>query len=209
MNILVVGATRGIGRALVEQALARGNSVTALARHPERLVAWHERLSKVRGDILDAQSLSGAMAGQDAVCCTIGVKTPWEQPGVFTKGTERLLLAMKSKAVRRLICVTGIGAGGSRGHGGFLYDRVLFPLVLKSVYADKDLQEALIRAAEVDWTIVRPGLLTNGPLTQRYRVLIDLAGVTARRISRADVAHFILEELEKPRYLRRAPLLTY
>jgi len=209
MNILIVGATRGIGRALVEQALATGNSVTALARHPERLAAQHERLGKVRGDILDAQSLSGAMAGQNAVCCAIGVRTPWEQPGVFAKGMERLLHAMKSNAVRRLVCVTGIGAGDSRGHGGFLYDRVFFPLLLKSVYADKDLQEALIRAADVDWTIVRPGFLTNGPLTRSYRVLTDLAGVTAGRISRADVAHFILGELLANRYLRQTPLLTY
>lgn len=209
MNILIVGATRGIGRALVEQALASGNSVTALARHPERLTAQHERLRKVRGDILDAQSLSGAMAGQNAVCCAIGVRTPWEQPGVFAKGTERLLQAMKGNAVRRLVCVTGIGAGDSRGHGGFLYNRVFFPLLAKSVYADKDLQEALIRAADVDWTIVRPGFLTNGPLTRRYRVLTDLAGVTAGRISRADVAHFILEELPANRYLRQTPLLTY
>jgi putative NADH-flavin reductase len=209
MNILIVGATRGIGRELVEQALASGNSVTALARHPERLAAQHERLRKVRGDILDAESVAGAMAGQNAVCCAIGVKTPWEQPGVFSKGTERLLHAMKSNAVRRLICVTGIGAGDSKGHGGFLYDRVFFPLLLKSVYADKNLQEAMIRAAVVDWTIVRPGFLTNGPLTRSYRVLTDLAGVTAGRISRADVAHFILEELLANRYLRQTPLLTY
>lgn len=208
MNILIVGATRGIGRQLVEQALASGHRVTALARHPERLEIDHERLRKVRGDILDAQALSGAMAGQNAVCCAIGVKTPWEQPGVFSKGTERLLDAMKTGAVRRLVCVTGIGAGDSRGHGGFLYDRVFFPLLLKSVYADKDRQEALVRAADLDWTIVRPGFLTNGPLTRRYRVLTDLAGVTAGRISRADVAHFMLQEFSQNRYLRQAPLLT-
>jgi putative NADH-flavin reductase len=209
MNILIVGATRGIGRALVEQALASENTVTALARRPERLAAQHPRLRKVRGDILDEESVSGAMAGQGAVCCTIGVKTPWEQRGVFSMGTERLLRAMQRHAVRRLVCVTGIGAGDSKNHGGFLYDRVFFPLLLRSVYADKDRQEALIRAADVDWTIVRPGFLTNGALTRSYRVLTDLAGVTAGRISRADVAHFILEELRANRYLRQTPLLTH
>lgn len=209
MNILIVGATRGIGRQLVEQALAAGHGVTALARRPERLAMEHERLRKARGDILDAQSLSGAMSGQNAVCCAIGVSTPWEQPGVFAQGTERLLQAMKSNAVRRLVCVTGIGAGDSKGHGGFLYDCIAFPLLLKAVYADKDRQEALIRAADVDWTIVRPGFLSNGPLTRRYRVLTDLSGVRAGWISRADVAHFMLEELAANRYLRQTPLLTY
>jgi putative NADH-flavin reductase len=209
MKILVVGGTRGIGRQLVEQALASGHGVTALARRPERPAIEHERLRKVQGDIQDAQSLSGAMAGQDAVCCAIGVKTPWEQPGVFSNGTEQLLAAMKAGAVRRLVCVTGIGAGDSRGHGGLLFDRIFFPLLLKSVYADKDRQEALIRSADLDWTIVRPGFLTNGPQTGRYRVLTDLAGVTAGRISRADVAHFMLHELSANRYLRQTPLLTY
>lgn len=208
MNILIVGGSRGIGRQLVEQALAAGHSVTALARHPERLAIEHERLRKVQGDILDSGSLSGAMAGQNAVCCAIGVSTPWEQPGVFSKGTERLLQAMKGNAVRRLVCVTGIGAGDSKGHGGFLYDCIAFPLLLKSVYADKDRQEALIRAADVDWTIVRPGFLSNGPLTRRYRVLTDLSGVTAGWISRADVAHFMVEELSANRYLRQTPLVT-
>lgn len=209
MNILIVGASRGIGRQLVEQALAAGNSVTALAREPERLAAQHAQLRKLKGDVLDPESVSAATAGQQAVCCTIGVKTPWEQAGVFSRGTERILDAMKNCGVKRLICVTGIGAGDSRGHGGFLYDRVLFPLLLKAVYQDKDRQEALIKASEIDWTVVRPGFLTNGPSTGSYRVLTDMTGVTAGRISRADVAHFILNELQANRYLGQTPLLTY
>jgi putative NADH-flavin reductase len=209
MKILVVGASRGIGRQLVEQALASGDLVTAFARHPERLAVQHARLRKLPGDVRDPDSVSGAMADQQAVCVTLGVKTPWEQPGVFSSGTERLLDAMKRCGVRRLLCVTGIGAGDSRGHGGFLYDGIFFPLLLKSLYEDKDRQEALIRASELDWTIVRPGFLTNGPLTRTYRVLTDLTSVTAGRISRADVAHFMLSEFQANRYLRQTPLLTY
>lgn len=208
MNVLIVGASRGVGRELVKQSLAAGHSVTALARHLEGLPVEHERLRKVRGNVLDPGSLSGAMAGQEAVCFTVGIATPWGQPDVFSKGTERLLEAMKSYGVRRLVCVTGIGAGDSKGHGGFLYDCIAFPLLLKSVYADKDRQEALIRAADVDWTIVRPGFLWSGPLTRRYRALTDLSGVTAGWISRADVAHFMLEELSTNRHLRQTPLLT-
>lgn len=209
MKILIVGATRGIGRQLLEQALASGHSVTALARNPQRLAAQHERLRLLKGDILDPGSVAAAMAGQDAVCCTIGVKTPWEQAGVFAEGTRQLLQAMKKAGVRRLMCVTGIGAGDSKGHGGFLYDRIFYPLLLRAVYADKDRQESLIKASDVDWTIVRPGFLTHGPLTGNYRVLTELTGITAGRISRADVAHFILKELESKRHLRQTPLLTY
>ena len=209
MNILIVGASRGIGRQLLEQALAAGHSVSALARNPAQLPGQRARLRIVKGSVLDAATAAQAVAGQGAVCCTLGVKTPWEQPMLFSEGTTRLLEAMKKSGVRRFVCVTGIGAGDSRGHGGFLYDRVFFPLLLRGIYADKDRQESLIRASDTDWTIVRPGFLANGPLTKNYRVLTDLAGVAAGRISRADVAHFMLQELESNRYLRQAPLLTY
>lgn len=209
MNILIVGASRGIGLQLLLQALTAGHTVTALARHPERIVASHDRLRKVRCDILDEQCLTAALAGQDGVACTIGKKTPWEQRSdFFSRGTQTLLRAMRTAGVRRLVCVTGIGAGDSRGHGGVLYDRLFRPLLLKGVYDDKDRQEALIRASDTDWTVVRPGFLTNGPVTGNYKVLTDLAGVTAGRISRADVAHFMLQELASGRYIGRAPLLT-
>jgi len=209
MKILIVGATRGIGRQVLEQALTAGHAVTALVRDARRLDVQHERLKVVKGDILDANSVALAMAGQEAVCCSIGVKVPWMYVTVFSEGTRNLLEAMKKNGVRRLACVTGIGAGDSRGHGGFLFDRLFFPLLLRTVYADKDRQESLIRASGVDWVIVRPGFLTNGPLTGRYRAITDLSGVTAGRISRADVAHFILQQFAAPTHLRQTPLLTY
>ena len=208
MNILIVGATRGIGRQLLDQALASGQGVTALARDPRRLAMQHERLRVVKGDILDADSVARAMAGQEAVCCTIGIKLPWPPVTVFSEGTRNLLQAMIKTGVRRLICVTGIGAGDSRGHGGFLYDYLILPVLFRTVYADKNRQESLIKASDVDWTIVRPGFLTNGPLTKNYMMLTDMTGVTAGRISRADVAHFFLQELESKKYLRQTPLLT-
>ena len=208
MNILIVGATRGIGRQLLEQTLTSGHTVTALVRNPQKLSTQRERLKIIKGDILDSDSVALAMAGQDAVCCTIGVKIPWIRVTLFSEGTKNLLQAMKKTKVKRLLCVTGIGAGDSKGHGGFLYDSIILPFLLRTIYADKDRQESLIKASGVDWTIVRPGFLTNGPLTENYRILTNMTGVTAGRISRADVAHFILKELESKQYLRQTPLLT-
>jgi len=209
MNILIVGASRGIGLQLLQQSLAAGHAVTALARAPGKVNGPDDRLRTVRGSVLDPATVAKAVAGQNAVCCVLGVKTPWEQPTLFSEGTARLLEAMSKAGVRRLVCVTGIGAGDSRGHGGFLYDRIIYPLLARRVYEDKDRQEAIVRASDTDWTIVRPGLLTNGPLTGSYRAMTDLAGVTAGKISRADVAHFILGELANARYLKQTPLLTY
>jgi putative NADH-flavin reductase len=209
MNLLIIGATRGIGFQLLEQALEAGHTVTALVRDPQKISKQHDRLRLIQGDILDLASVQQAMAAQDAVCVTIGIGVTWKPVEVFSQGTRNALEAMHQNGVRRLICITGIGTGDSKGHGGFLYDRLFKPLLLKTIYEDKNRQENLIQNSETDWTIIRPGFLTNGPLTKNYRVITDLAHVTAGKISRADVAHFILEELATNLYLRQTPLLTY
>lgn len=209
MNLLIVGASRGIGLRLLEQALAEGHNVTALARHPAPVAEGKGHLRSVQGSVLDAATVESAVAGQDAVVCVTGVKTPWEERKLFSAGTRCLLDAMAKSGVRRLVCVTGIGAGDSRGHGGLLYNYVLFPLLARGIYTDKDRQEALVRASDTDWTIVRPGFLTNGPRTGSYRVFTDLEGVTAGKVSRADVADFVLSEITLNRYLGQTPLLTY
>jgi putative NADH-flavin reductase len=209
MKLLIIGATRGIGLQLVEQALQAGHEVTALVRDHRRVTKHHEGLRVVQGDILDLDSGQRAMAGQEAVFVTIGAGVTRKPVTLFSRGTQNVLEAMTRHGVRRLICVTGIGAGDSKGHGGFLYDRIFHPLLLKTIYADKDRQEALIRASGAEWTIVRPGFLTNGPMTKKYRAITDLTGVTAGKISRADVAHFLLEELAASRFITQTPLLTY
>ena len=209
MNLLIIGASRGVGWHLVQQALKAGHTVTAMARHPRNLPPEQARLRVAAGDILEAAQVREALVGQEAVCLTIGVGVTLKPVTVFSRGAQNVLAAMEEHGVRRLICITGIGAGDSKGHGGFFYDRLINPLLLRTIYQDKDRQEALIRASGTEWTIVRPGFLTNGPLTGHYRVLTDLRGLTAGKISRADVAHFMLTELATNRYLRQTPLLTY
>lgn len=208
MNILIIGATRGIGLQLLERAVARKHSVTVLARNPAKISLQHERLRVVPGDILDPASVRRAMAGQQAVCSCIGISFTRQPVTVFSEGTQNVLAAMQEAGVKRFVCITGIGAGDSRNHGGFLYDKIFQPLLLKTIYEDKDRQEALIKASATEWIIVRPALLTDAPPQGRYRALTDLAGVTAGKISRADVAEFMLDQLDSDRYLRQAVLLT-
>jgi putative NADH-flavin reductase len=143
------------------------------------------------------------------VCVTIGIKPTRQPVSVFSEGTKAVVEAMKGSSCKRLLCVTGIGAGDSRGHGGFLYDKIFNPLFLKTIYEDKDRQEAIVRASGLDWVIIRPGFLTEGPRTRQYRVLTDLRGVKAGKISRADVADFILREAVEMKYREQTPLLTY
>ncbi|HEX8846928.1 MAG TPA: SDR family oxidoreductase [Pyrinomonadaceae bacterium] len=209
MKLLVIGASRGIGLDVVQQALAAGHEVTALVRTPASFPVHHEKLKVTKGDILDQSSIEKALNGQDAVCVTIGIKVTRKPVSVFSKGTKAVVEAMKNSSCKRLICVTGIGAGDSRGHGGFLFDKIFQPFFLRTISEDKDRQEMIVRESGLDWVIVRPAVLTNGPRTGKYRVLTDLKGVKAGKISRADVADFILREASEMKYKGETPLLTY
>ena len=209
MKILVVGASRGIGLELIKLALARGHDVTALLRDPARLPLDDERLRKLRGDALDSEDVARAVAGQDAVCSCVGVGLTRQPVILFSRGARNLLEALESAPLTRLVVVTGVGAGDSRDRGGFFYDKIFRPLLLKPMYEDKDREEALIAASSANWLIVRPGLLTNGPRTGNYRVITDAEASVAGRISRADVADFILNEIERPSHFRQTPALIY
>src|SRR6187399_517792 len=129
----------------------------------------------VPGNALDSSTIRSVVEGVDVVVQTVGVdiapRSIFERTTLFSLATRILVDAMKAAGLKRLIAVTGLGAGDSRGHGGLLYDVVVFPLLLKRVYDDKDVQEWIIKSSGLDWTIVRPGLLTNRPATGRYRVL--------------------------------------
>ena len=114
---------------------------------------------------------------------------------------------MRAQGIRRLVAVTGLGAGDSRGRLGFFFDAIVFPLVLKRIYDDKDVQEQMIKASGLDWTIVRPGLLKNGPATGRVRALTDPRDWRAGFVRRADVAQFLVREAFERRFVGKTPLL--
>lgn len=210
-RILIVGASRGTGLEAVRKALAAGHRVRALARSASLIPIEDERLEKITGDATDRTALLNALEDVDAVILTLGVApsiaTTVSGTNLFSTATRALVDAMKGKGVHRLVAITGIGAGDSRGHGGPLYDWVIFPLVLKRVYDDKDVQEQIIRQSGLDWTIVRPGILTNGPATGRYRALLDPAQWRADQISRADVADFLVKEVTERNFIHQAPVL--
>lgn len=207
MKIAILGATHGIGLALAQAALDEGHEVRGLARRPERMPLQHERLQLHGGDAHELESVAKLVEGQDVVCDCLGTHNVLERTTLFSKSAENLAKVLDPEQL--LIAITGVGAGDSRGHGGFLYDRVALPTFLRRIYADKERQEGIIRERIARWIIVRPGFLTNGPRTGRYRALTDLKGVRAGKISRADVADFMLAQAKDPSFLGQAPLLTY
>jgi putative NADH-flavin reductase len=142
---------------------------------------------------------------------TLGVdfspRLVFEGTRLFSESTRILVDAMKGAGVKRLITVTGLGAGDSRGHGGLLYDAIVFPLFLKRVYDDKDVQEWIVRSSGLDWTIVRPGLLKDSPASGRYRVLTTPSDWRFGAISRADVADFLVRQVDDRTLIGATPLL--
>ncbi len=211
-TVLVIGASRGIGLETVRALLAAGISVRALARRARDSAIADARLAKLDGDALDRATIDRALAGVDAVIQSLGVAfTPeavLKGTTLFSKATRVLVDAMRARGVRRLVVVTGFGAGDSRGHGDFLYDAVMFPLLLKRVYDDKDVAEQIVRASGLEWTIVRPATLTNGPATGRYQVLIEPDSWRAGTVSRADVADFLAKQVGDAAFLGKTPELV-
>jgi putative NADH-flavin reductase len=210
-TLLVIGASQGIGLETVKRALADGHTVRAFARGAAGIDIEDARLSKIAGDALDAAAIGKAVAHADAVIQSLGApktaQAVFAGTTLFSRATRILIEAMRAAGVRRLVAVTGLGAGDSRGHGGFLYDGLVFPLVLKRIYDDKDVQEQMIRASGLDWTIARPGMLTGGPATDRIRVLPEAKDWGLGSVSRADVAAFLVREALERRYVGQTPLL--
>jgi len=210
-KLLIIGASRGIGRETVKAALAAGHSVRALARSAWSIPIQNPGLEKVPGNALDSSTIRSALQGVDVVVQTLGVdiapRSIFERTTLFSQSTRTLVDEMKATGVKRLIAVTGLGAGDSRGHGGLLYDAVVFPLFLKRVYDDKDVQEWIVRSSGLDWTIVRPGLLTNRPAIGRYRILTAAHDWRFGLISRADVADFIVRQVDDRALIGATPLL--
>ena len=210
MKILLIGATHGTGKEILNQTLAQNHEVTALVRNPAALTLQNEHLKVVQGDVLDIASVEQAMAGQEAVICSLGLSLSASRKPttVYSDGTRNLIAAMNKQGVHRLICITGVGSGDSRGHGGFFYDNIFLPLLLNEGYADKTRQEEIIKQSTLDWVIVRPGVLSNGQAKGHYRVMLD-GKYRIKGIARADVATFILEQLTSDTYLKKTPGISY
>lgn len=205
-KIVVIGASRGLGRATVREALRRGHRVVAIARTmPKR--PRNARLSWLTGDARDTNILEQAVRDADAIIITLGADAPSKPTSLFSESAAATVAAMKQAGITRLIQITGIGAGDSRGHGGFVYDKLLFPAMLAKSYQDKDIAERIVAASGLDWTIIRPGFLTNARGTSRIRALTTPDEYRPGKISRISVARFILDRAEYGGFTGQTPLL--
>ena len=206
MKVIVFGGTGTIGRLVVEQAVEQDHEVTLLTRNPSLVGPPDPRVHVVEGDVFDARAIAPVIAGHDAVVVTLG---GGRKGGVRARGTAAIIEAMRATGVRRLVVQSLIGVGDSREQLNFFWKRLMFGLLLRGAYADHVEQERLTRASGLEWTIVRPGSFTDGPRTGSYRRGFGPQEKTSLKVSRADVAEFVVEQLTDDTWLRKAPSQAY
>jgi len=208
LKLALFGASGPTGEELVAQALAADHELTAFARRPAE-VAPRGRLRVVQGDTTrDAAAVAEAVRGQDAVLSTLGVGSTLFPTDLMQRSVANILPAMEAAGLKRIVLMSAFGVGASR-HDAPLLPRLMYCTFLRAIFDDKEKAEERLRSSGLDWTIVYPVLLTNGPRTGRYRAgeRLDLHGLPT--ISRADVAHFMLAEIASPRYVRKTVVLGY
>lgn len=206
MNLLIIGSTGGTGVQLVSQALALGHNVTAFTRKASKIKIIHERLKVFEGDVLDFDSLNRAMSDQDAVLSALGHKQFFYPTKILSRGTKNIITAMENNNVKRFICETSLGVGNSIGRMGLYYTFFVIPFILPFYFWDKGKQETVIKSSSLDWTIVRPGVLNNRQARGSYQHGPNIGNLFYTvRISRADVAHFMLNQLVDKKYIHSTP----
>lgn len=207
MKVLVFGATGTVGRELVRQALEMGHTVTAFARDPSKLEIKHPSLEIIEGDVMDSALVDRAVAGHDAVLVALGAGTKGQ---VRSTGTCNIIQAMQRNGVRRLVCLSTLGVGDSRAHLNFYWKYIMFGMLLRAAFADHVSQEEHVIRSGLDWTIVRPAAYTDGERTGNYRHGFPATAKGLKlKISRADVADFVLTQLADNGYVHMTPGVSY
>jgi uncharacterized protein YbjT (DUF2867 family) len=201
VKLLIVGATGGLGRVTVDEAVRRGHDVSALMRDPAA-ADLPELVIKVKGDVLNPASLEAAVDGRDAVVCLLGTPSPRRPSTLLGDGTSNLVAAMKSAQVPRLVCVTLLGTGDSKRHASLFYRHVILR-VLAPMVPDKENQERVVRESGLEWVLVRPPRFVNGP-GRPPRVIRAGDHGRAGHISRKQLARVLIDAAERPDYVRQA-----
>lgn len=206
-TVAVLGASGRLGRRIASRLVRDGHAVRCQTRDAAKLADLDGRATVVEMSPRDRRALSDLIAGADAVVFALGVDRIAETT-LFSDVTRTLIEVMTAHGVERLIAVTGVGAGETRGHGGWLYNRLIFPFITRPIYRDKNRQEHLIIASALSWTIVRPAPFSTtpgrGPLEAHISVSPTLQ---LSSVGLDELAAFICDALASGAYVRQAPFV--
>lgn len=209
MKLLVIGASRGVGRAVVELASASGHRVTAFARQPSEYCAGATPVERVQGDARSLSDIDLYVAEQDAVICTLGADTRGATD-LYSLAAKNIAAAMDRQRVYRLLFLSNFGVLGERSaHPMTALLLAAARAALKGTLADHREALRILATSKVGWTAVRPMGLTNAARTGRYRVSEESLPPGGVRISRGDVADFMLRQLRSDEFVRKAPGIAY
>lgn len=198
-KLVIFGATGGTGKELVQQAIDNGYQVSAFVRNPEKLKMRDANLQILKGDVLHYDDVLQAVKNQDVVLCSLGMPA-FIKTTLRADGTANIVKAMKEAGVKRLICQTSLGFGDSKDVLPWHMKYIIVPFILNNAFRDHELQESIIEKSGLDWTIVRPGNMTNGKLTGKYKVGFKPTEKIKLKISRTDVAQFMLKLIGRKDY---------
>lgn len=206
MKITIFGASGRTGRELIRRLLERHHEVIAFVRSEGDFPISHDRLNLVRGDLTRLDDVTKAMTGQDAVVSTLGPRTLLTRVPELVTGVRRIVSAMTTCDVRRIVYISALGVGDSERDQNRFFRWVIRPVLLGRDYADHLENESTIRKSGLEWVIVRPARLVDGPSRGSYQVDLRLSATFPfGRIARADVADFIVGQLENPTFVGQAP----
>ena len=207
MKVLLVGSTGATGKLALEKLLAAGHEVTAFARTPSSIGVKNDRLKIAQGDARDADALDRAVAGQDAVLSVLGPRS-LKKDDLQEVYMRNLVGAMQKAGVKRLVNLSAFGAGESRAVAPF-FMKVLSSTILRNVYADKNRGEVRLFASGLDFVNVRPGQLLNKPARGNVRASKDATGLDPTKITRDDLATFMVAQLTDSTWVRQSPIVGY
>lgn len=207
MKVIIFGATGGTGKQLIERSLNKGYETFAFVHdNPQQLIKYQDKITVFLGDVRDFDVVNKAIIGQDAVLVALGV-IPGRTQYILSEGTANIIRSMEMNAVKKLVVETGAGLAANQKQLPFLWRLVASIPPMREMFDDKRKQEEFIMGSKLDWVIVRPANLTNGPLTSNYNIGEQLILRTSSTISRADVANFMINQITSSEWLKKAVLI--
>jgi putative NADH-flavin reductase len=208
MKIAIFGGTGRTGILIVEHALKAGHEVVALVRTPSKMTVKHDRLHLIQGDVMNHADVEKAITGVDAVVSALA-PTKGAPKDLFTKAFNNIIAAMKKQGIRRLVTMSGAGVRYPQDKPKFMDKFIvgIMKVVAKDVLADSENYNRLVQNSGLDWTVVRGPMLTNDPYTGNYRAGY-LGGDSKVRVARADIAEFVVKQLNTSEWMHKAPVVT-